>query len=94
MRVPGRRSFAREGGKGWPHAAGPCRFESQLEVDIRRTNVGHPVLGTPEGMALLHKTLQTFFVENPELEYWQGLDSLFSIVLLVFLTVFDVMWVV
>ncbi len=68
-----------------PISSTPCRFESQLEVDIRRANVGHPVLGTPEGMSKLHKVLQTFFVVNPSLEYWQGLDSLFSIVLLVFL---------
>lgn len=45
-------------------------------MDVPRCNARHEILGTTEGRRTLTRVLKAWVASNPELEYWQGLDSL------------------
>ena len=50
--------------------------DRQIEVDIPRCHQYSELLASPEGHRKLKRVLKAWVVDNPELVYWQGLDSL------------------
>jgi len=50
--------------------------DRQIEVDIPRCHQYNELLASPEGHRKLKRVLKAWVVTNPELVYWQGLDSL------------------
>lgn len=57
--------------------------ERQISMDIVRCHQYHPLLASPDGQAALQRVLRAWLHANPNLTYWQGIDS----VLAPFLTV-------
>ena len=56
--------------------AKPHPSDHQIEVDVPRCNARHELIGTHEGRQRLTRVLKAWCALHPELEYWQGLDSL------------------
>jgi TBC domain-containing protein kinase-like protein len=54
----------------------PGPSDHQIEVDVPRCNARHELIGTTEGRKRLSRVLKAWCHMNPQLEYWQGLDSL------------------
>ena len=54
----------------------PNPVDRQIEVDIPRCHQYNELLASEEGHRKLKRVLKAWVVSNPELVYWQGLDSL------------------
>nr|CCC92746.1 unnamed protein product [Trypanosoma congolense IL3000] len=63
--------------------AGPSLYDRQLAVDIPRCHQYHPLLASAEGHERLCRIIKAWLVMNPELSYWQGMDSVCAILLVV-----------
>eukprot|EP01137_Pigoraptor_chileana_P003838 Opistho-2@44615 len=50
--------------------------DRQIDVDIPRCHQYEQLLASPEGHAKFRRILKAWVQSNPELAYWQGLDSL------------------
>ena len=50
--------------------------DRQIEVDIPRCHQYEPLISCPEGGYKLKRVIKAWLVTNPNLTYWQGLDSL------------------
>lgn len=50
--------------------------DPQLDKDIPRCHQYHPWLATPKGREALRRVLKAWASANPDLVYWQGLDSI------------------
>ncbi|KAL7670327.1 hypothetical protein ACOME3_005264 [Neoechinorhynchus agilis] len=53
-----------------------CSDLKQIRLDIGRCHQYDPLLSSPEGQLQLLTVLRTWLFLNPDLRYWQGLDSL------------------
>lgn len=53
----------------------PGPTDHQLAVDIPRCHQYDPLLSSPAGHAKFRRVLKTWILSNPDLVYWQGLDS-------------------
>lgn len=49
--------------------------DHQLAVDIPRCHQYDPLLSSPAGHVKFRRVLKTWILSNPDLMYWQGLDS-------------------
>lgn len=54
----------------------PLPVDRQIEVDIPRCHQYNELLASEEGHRKLKRVLKAWVVSNPDLVYWQGLDSL------------------
>ena len=54
----------------------PSPVDRQIEVDIPRCHQYSELLASPEGHRKLKRVLKAWVADNPNLVYWQGLDSL------------------
>ncbi|RNF11728.1 putative GTPase activating protein [Trypanosoma conorhini] len=61
-------------------------FDRQLAVDIPRCHQYHPLLATTEGHERLRRVIKAWLLMNPELTYWQGMDSVCAVLLAVSFT--------
>lgn len=50
--------------------------DRQIDVDIPRCHQYDPLMATPQGHIKLKRVLKSWVLSNPDLVYWQGLDSL------------------
>lgn len=50
--------------------------DRQIDVDIPRCHQYDPLMATPQGHIKLKRVLKSWVLSNPNLVYWQGLDSL------------------
>ncbi|CAF1036134.1 unnamed protein product [Brachionus calyciflorus] len=50
--------------------------DRQIDVDIPRCHQYEPLMATPQGHIKLKRVLKSWVISNPNLVYWQGLDSL------------------
>ena len=51
-------------------------MDRQIEVDIPRCHQYNELLASPQGHRKLKRVLKAWVMSNPQLVYWQGLDSL------------------
>ncbi|KAF5220350.1 hypothetical protein ECC02_006654 [Trypanosoma cruzi] len=61
-------------------------FDRQLSVDIPRCHQYHPLLVTAEGHERMRRVIKAWLLMNPELTYWQGIDSVCAVLLTVSFT--------
>ena len=54
----------------------PNPVDRQIEVDIPRCHQYNELLASPQGHRKLKRVLKAWVMSNPNLVYWQGLDSL------------------
>jgi len=54
----------------------PNPVDRQIEVDIPRCHQYNELLASPQGHRKLKRVLKGWVMSNPDLVYWQGLDSL------------------
>lgn len=54
----------------------PHPTDRQLDVDIPRCHQYVELMTTPSGHEKLKRLLKAWLVRHPDLEYWQGIDSL------------------
>lgn len=52
--------------------------DHQIDLDIPRCHQYNPLLGSPEGHAKMKKILKAWVFANPDMAYWQGLDSVLA----------------
>ena len=52
--------------------------ERQISMDIVRCHQYHPLLASPDGQAALQRVLRAWLHANPNLTYWQGIDSVLA----------------
>ena len=50
--------------------------DKQIDVDIPRCHQYHPLLSSPTAHGALRTVIRSWVISNPDLVYWQGLDSL------------------
>ena len=58
---------------------------SQIALDVPRCHSYHPILSSHFGKQMLKRILEAWCYSNPDLEYWQGIDSMAATFLSVFI---------
>ncbi|RHW69974.1 GTPase activating protein [Trypanosoma brucei equiperdum] len=61
--------------------ARPTPCNRQLSVDIPRCHQYHPLLASSDGHERMWRIIKAWLLLNPELSYWQGLDSVCAVLL-------------
>jgi TBC domain-containing protein kinase-like protein len=54
----------------------PMKMDRQITLDVLRCHQYHHTLSSPEGQDSLRRVLKAWIITHPELQYWQGLDSI------------------
>eukprot|EP01028_Stygiella_incarcerata_P002273 TRINITY_DN1422_c0_g1_i5.p1 TRINITY_DN1422_c0_g1~~TRINITY_DN1422_c0_g1_i5.p1 ORF type:complete len:1016 (+),score=275.90 TRINITY_DN1422_c0_g1_i5:2164-5211(+) len=54
----------------------PVKMDRQITLDVLRCHQYHHILSSPEGQDSLRRVLKAWIITHPDLQYWQGLDSI------------------